>query len=215
MFTRARAQPQQPGGGEEAGVGDHPVVGSHRLALDVPRRAAAPRSSRPCRTRWRRAPRGAGRPGRSSGGRPRGSRRGAAPPRRASPPATARGGRARPGRGRSRRCPRRRRAPRRGSAQRLAPRNDAHVRPRPAPRSRPAARSPTTAAPARSSVIDSAPEPTPASSTRAPGKMSASISIGPEVLGIDHLGAAGHLEHEVGQRRAHAGVARARASSAR
>ena len=36
--------------GEEAGVGDHAVVGPDRLALDVPARAAAPRASRPCRT---------------------------------------------------------------------------------------------------------------------------------------------------------------------
>ena len=35
----------------------------------------------------------------------------------------------------------------------------------------------------RSSVIDSAPEPTPDSSTRAPGKMSASIRIGPRSFG--------------------------------
>ena len=40
-----------------------------------------------------------------------------------------------------------------------------------------------TTAPARTSVIDSAPDPTPDSSTRAPGKMSASMRIGPRSLG--------------------------------
>ena len=48
---------------EEAGVGHHPVVGAHGLALDVPACGAAPRSSRPCaNARCRRAPRGAARP---------------------------------------------------------------------------------------------------------------------------------------------------------
>ena len=56
-------------------------------------------------------------------------------------------------------------------------------------------------APARSRVIDSAPDPTPDSSTRAPGKMSASMQDRAEVLRVDDLRAARHLQHEVGQRR--------------
>ena len=61
----------------------------------------------------------------------------------------------------------------------------------------------------------SAPEPTPDSSTRAPGKMSASIEDRAEVLRVDHLRAARHLEHVLGERRAHRDEPRARAWCAR
>ena len=54
---------------------------------------------------------------------------------------------------------------------------------------------------ARSREMDSAPEPTPASTTRAPGKMSAMVTIWRGVLGVDDGGAARHGEHEVGQQR--------------
>ncbi len=106
------------------------------------------------------------------------------PARRASRPATARGGRARSGRGRSRRCPRSSRAPRPGSAR--APRRRGSVATlRVGPVGEVLAQlvAGRRSAPARSSVIDSAPEPTPDSSTRAPGKMSASIRIGPRSFG--------------------------------
>ena len=100
----------------------------------------------------------------------------AGPARRASPPATARAGRARPGRARSRRCPRSSRAPRPGSAPSAsAPRNDADVGLGPVGEVLPQLVAGRSSAPARSRVIDSAPEPTPDSSTRAPGKMSASM----------------------------------------
>ena len=58
---------------------------------------------------------------------------------------------------------------------------------------RPARRGPT----ARQSAIVSAPDPVPASSTRAPG---VHVGVGEDraqVLRIDHLGAALHLQHEV------------------
>ena len=63
----------------------------------------------------------------------------------------------------------------------------------------------------RSSASVSAPEPTPDSSTRAPGNRSARMRIGPRSFGIDHLSAAGHLEHvfrERGTDRGEAGVLR-------
>ncbi len=56
-------------------------------------------------------------------------------------------------------------------------------------------------APARSMAIDSAPEPTPDSSTRAAGEDVGQQQDRPEVLRIDDLGAAGHLEDELRQRR--------------
>ena len=114
----------------------------------------------------------------------RGSRPGAAPARRASRPATARAGRARPGRGRSRRCPRSSRAARRGSGRSdVVAEERGHVLWPRARRSPRGARSRRRRRPARSSVIDSAPDPTPDSSTRAPGKMSASSRIGPRSFG--------------------------------
>ena len=117
--------------GEEAGVGHHAVVGPHRLALDVPGRGAAPRACGPsihavdaerlarsgsaCMMRRRvRAP-----------GSPPGAQRVLGV---RAPPATARAGRARPGRGPARRCRRSSRAARRDSGRgRPRPRNDAHV----------------------------------------------------------------------------------------
>ena len=47
----------------------------------------------------------------------------------------------------------------------------------------------------------SAPEPTPASTTRAPGKMSAMCTICAGVLRVDHRGAARHRQHVVGEQR--------------
>ena len=49
--------------------------------------------------------------------------------------------------------------------------------------------------------MERAPEPTPASSTRCPGPMSAAMRMAPEVLGVDDLRAARHLQHHVAQRR--------------
>ena len=52
---------------------------------------------------------------------------------------------------------------------------------------------------ARSRKLLSEPEPTPASTTRAPGKMSAEGEDLPRVLGVDHGGAAGHGQDVVGE----------------
>ena len=56
-------------------------------------------------------------------------------------------------------------------------------------------------APARSIAIESAPDPTPASSTRAREDVRRDED-GPEVLRVDHLCAAWHPDHDVGERRA-------------
>ena len=54
---------------------------------------------------------------------------------------------------------------------------------------------------ARSRLQVSAPDPTPASTTCAPGKMSAIVTIWAASFGIDDGGAAWHRHHEVGQQR--------------
>ena len=55
---------------------------------------------------------------------------------------------------------------------------------------------------ARSSAMLSAPAPTPASTTRAPGKRSAQIKYRPKVFGIDDLGVARQIGNKLWKTRA-------------
>ena len=182
-WSRATPSPvdEQPRRGDEPGVRHHAVVGPHRALLDVP---GAPQHLE-----------GLGHPEglRRHGGAQRGhlgdrrqvgragSRPGAAPRRWAQ--GTPRLGQVEHDavEVHARRCPGRRRAPRPGTCA-SGPAHAATLARAPAAKS---ARTsyPTTSAPARSSAIDSAPDPTPASSTRMPGPMSAAIRMAPRSFG--------------------------------
>ena len=170
--------------GEEAGVRDHAVVGPHGLPVDVPAALEHLERLDHAERGVRRAPRAVASPGRSSAGTRAGSRRAERglgvlhdPPRLGQVEEDAvevvdldavvdvahldrRAGRR--GRGSSRRCGGRGRRSRRAARSR--------------------GRGPAGPI-ARSNVIVSAPEPTPDSSTFAPGNTSASMRIGPRSFG--------------------------------
>ena len=197
---RSTSAVEPPRGGEEPGVADHAVVGADRARLDVPGAAhdllrlgqaegrvlVVERLAQQRRLVDRRA------------GRPAGSRRGAAPSR---PPATTLWGSGMSSRIRSRSGlvdalghvadldpvgrvgPQRRRHVGLGPLGEVLAQLVARRR-----RPRPAARS-----------SRGRPSPTPASSTRWPGRDVGRDEDGAEVLRVDDLGAPGHLQHDVAQ----------------
>ncbi len=189
------------------GVRHHAVVGPHRLALDVPRpveHLEGPRRQ-PRAGPGERLAQLRGLDDRRRVGDQDPARR-AASPRRGAPPATARAGRARPGRGAARRCPRSSPAAPPGSARARRRRGTSGRCRGPGWRSPRAARSRRCRRRRAAWPSTARPSPRRDSSTRTPGAMSASTRIGAEVLRVDDLRAARHLDHEVLERRAQHGV---------